>query len=143
MDPQQWLQGYKYLMVDSCRELVWMSGRIRSLTRLPAFKTSGCSAKLSIKTIQDLTLGKKILLHTYKPRLGKCLTAFYGPMIYTVPYVMLLMRANPLRGQVGGGWALDIEPCEMASSRQASAIWGPKKSIIIFARAKEKFELKI
>jgi hypothetical protein len=44
---------------------------------------------------------------------------------------------------VGGGWALEIEPCEMASSRQASAIWGPKKSIIIFARAKEKFELKI
>ncbi len=26
-------------------------------------------------------------------------------MIYTAPYVMLLMRANPLRGQVGGGWA--------------------------------------
>jgi hypothetical protein len=25
------------------------------------------------------------------------------------PYVMLLMRANPLRGQVGGGWALEIE----------------------------------
>jgi len=22
---------------------------------------------------------------------------------------MLLMRANPLRGQVGGGWALEIE----------------------------------
>jgi hypothetical protein len=29
-------------------------------------------------------------------------------MIYTAPYVMLLMRANPLRGQVGGGWALEI-----------------------------------
>jgi hypothetical protein len=29
------------------------------------------------------------------------------PMIYTFPYVMLLMRANTLRGQVGGGfWAL-------------------------------------
>jgi hypothetical protein len=30
-------------------------------------------------------------------------------MIYTAPYVMLLMRANPLRGQVGEGWALEIE----------------------------------
>jgi len=31
-------------------------------------------------------------------------------------------------GQVGGGWALEIAsffgPCEMASSRKASAIWG-------------------
>jgi hypothetical protein len=30
-------------------------------------------------------------------------------MIYTAPYVMLLMQANPLRGHVGGGWALEIE----------------------------------
>jgi hypothetical protein len=26
------------------------------------------------------------------------------------PYVMLWMRENPLRGQVGGGWALEIQP---------------------------------
>jgi hypothetical protein len=25
-------------------------------------------------------------------------------MIYTAPYVILLMRVIPLRGQVGGGW---------------------------------------
>jgi hypothetical protein len=31
--------------------------------------------------------------------------AIYGPVIY----VMLFMRANPLRGQVGGSWALEIE----------------------------------
>ncbi len=53
-------------------------------------------------------------------------------MIYTAPYLMFLMRADTLRGQVGGGWALEMEsffgPCEMASSRWASAIWGPKKS---------------
>jgi hypothetical protein len=30
-------------------------------------------------------------------------------MIYTAPYVMLLMQANPLRGHVGVGWALEIE----------------------------------
>jgi hypothetical protein len=35
--------------------------------------------------------------------------AIYGPMIYTALYIMLLMRAKPLRGQVGGGWALEIE----------------------------------
>jgi hypothetical protein len=33
--------------------------------------------------------------------------AIYGSMIYTAPYVMLLMQANPLRVQVGGGWALE------------------------------------
>ncbi len=40
------------------------------------------------------------------------------------------MQPNPLRGQVGGGWALVIKtfgPCEMASSRLGSAIWDPKK----------------
>jgi hypothetical protein len=35
--------------------------------------------------------------------------AIYGPMIYTAPYVIVLMRADTLRGQVGGGWALEIE----------------------------------
>jgi hypothetical protein len=58
--------------------------------------------------------------------------AFYGPMIYTAPYVMLLMRANPLRGQIGVGWAGGnrdfFGPSEMASSRQANGIRGPKKS---------------
>jgi hypothetical protein len=28
---------------------------------------------------------------------------------YTALYVMLLMGANPLRGQVGRGWSLEIE----------------------------------
>ncbi len=32
----------------------------------------------------------------------------YGPVIDTALYAMLLMRANPLIGQVGGGWALEI-----------------------------------
>jgi hypothetical protein len=30
-------------------------------------------------------------------------------MIDSAPYTLLLMQANPLRGQVGGGWALEIE----------------------------------
>jgi hypothetical protein len=28
----------------------------------------------------------------------------FGLMIYTEPYVIFLMQANPLRGQVEGGW---------------------------------------
>jgi hypothetical protein len=30
-------------------------------------------------------------------------------MIFTAPYVMVLMQADPLQGQVGEGWALEIE----------------------------------
>jgi hypothetical protein len=47
--------------------------------------------------------------------------ANYGPMIYTAPYVMLLIRADPLREQVGGGWALEIE------------LFGPWKSRLFWA----------
>jgi hypothetical protein len=35
--------------------------------------------------------------------------SIYGPMIYTAPFVMVVMRADPLRGQVGEAWALEIE----------------------------------
>jgi hypothetical protein len=30
-------------------------------------------------------------------------------MIYTAPSIMFLMRSDPVLGQVGGGWALEIE----------------------------------
>jgi hypothetical protein len=33
----------------------------------------------------------------------------YAPMIYTAPCIMFWMRAYPLRGEVGGGWALEFE----------------------------------
>jgi hypothetical protein len=42
--------------------------------------------------------------------------------------IMFLMRADPLRGQVGGGWALETETFlgpEMATG-EASAIWAQK-----------------
>jgi hypothetical protein len=45
---------------------------------------------------------------------------YYAPMIYTGPCVKFLMRADTLRGQVGGSWALEMEffgSFEMASSR--------------------------
>jgi hypothetical protein len=46
-----------------------------------------------------------------------------------VSFVMVLMRADPLRGQVGGGWALEIEiflDHEMATSEASAIIWAPK-----------------
>jgi hypothetical protein len=39
----------------------------------------------------------------YKRCAPKRLLTIYGPMIYTASNVMVLMRADPLRGQVGGG----------------------------------------
>ncbi len=33
----------------------------------------------------------------------------YGPLIDTALYVMLLMQANPLLGQVEGGWVLEMD----------------------------------
>jgi hypothetical protein len=38
-----------------------------------------------------------------------CIITIYAPMIYTAPRVMFLMQADTLRGQVGGGWALEME----------------------------------
>ncbi len=45
-------------------------------------------------------------------------------MIDMALYLILLMRENPLRGQVGGGWALEIE----TFLDKATAILGPKTS---------------
>ncbi len=39
----------------------------------------------------------------------KDIIAIYAPMIYTALCIMFWMRAYPVRGQVGGGWALNIE----------------------------------
>jgi hypothetical protein len=43
------------------------------------------------------------LFQSFLPHLQACLgiLAIYEPMIYTAPYVMVLMRADPVRGQVG------------------------------------------
>jgi hypothetical protein len=57
--------------------------------------------------------------------------AIYATLIYTAPYVMFLICADQLRGQVGGGWALEIETLlgpEMATS-ETSAIWAQKSRL--------------
>jgi hypothetical protein len=40
---------------------------------------------------------------------GGGILAIYAPMIYTALCIMFWVRAYPLRGQLGGGWALEIE----------------------------------
>jgi hypothetical protein len=56
-----------------------------------------------------------------------CFLAIYGPMIYTAPYVMLLMRADTLRGR-----SMDLEIKTFLGPvkryRAVRHIWGPKKS---------------
>ena len=40
---------------------------------------------------------------------GEAVLTIYAPMIYTAPCIMFCMRAYPLRGHVGGSWALEFE----------------------------------
>jgi hypothetical protein len=51
---------------------------------------------------------------TTKPYAFRALIAIYGPIIYTAP---LMMRANPLRGQVGGPCQWSIGSFMYMSSR--------------------------
>jgi hypothetical protein len=61
----------------------------------------------------------------------KKMLAIYVPMIYTAPYVILLMRADTLRGQVGGGWALEIKTfgplgkCHIFGTQKGRDLQGP------------------
>ncbi len=56
----------------------------------------------------------------------------YAPMIYTAPCIMFWMRAYPLLGYVGGGWALEFEsflgPVKWHRADRRVRIWGPKNS---------------
>ncbi len=59
----------------------------------------------SLQKVYKLT---ELLWMSLPPWIIRPVLAIYGPMVSTAPYV-LLMRANTLRGQVRGGWALEIE----------------------------------
>jgi hypothetical protein len=52
---------------------------------------------------------KIIILERKKKEVWSGKNSLYAPMIYTAPFIMFWMRAYPLRGQVGGGWAREIE----------------------------------
>jgi hypothetical protein len=58
----------------------------------------------------DLYILNKYLLI---PLLVLCISILLGPalqcMIYTAPCIMFWIRPYPLRGEVGGGWALEFE----------------------------------
>jgi hypothetical protein len=68
--------------------------------------------KLKIKA-RAIWYGKKVVygrsLFFMQVAHGSAGVAIYAPMLYTAPCVMFLMRADPLRRQVGGSWALEIE----------------------------------
>ncbi len=49
---------------------------------------------------------KNNILHFQNQR---CFNSYYAPMIYTAPFVMLLMRAASITWASGRGWALEIE----------------------------------
>jgi len=51
-------------------------------------------------------------------------------MVYTAPCIMFLMQADTLCGQMGGGWALEIEsfldPVKWHQGDRRVSFWGPK-----------------
>jgi hypothetical protein len=49
--------------------------------------------------------------------------ALNGPVIYTALYVMFLVRA--IRGQVGGGWALEIKTFLGPVKWHQAVLWVP------------------
>jgi hypothetical protein len=68
---------------------------------------------------------------------GGGIIAIDAPMIYTAPCVMFLMRADTLRGQVGGGWALEIEtflgPVNRADRRVPFGTQKTRESVVYTA----------
>jgi hypothetical protein len=62
-------------------------------------------------------------------------------MIYTartICTVMFLIRVDPLRGQAGGGWALEIEPFSGPLKwHRAVRPFGPKKKVTKLIRNQE------
>ncbi len=47
-------------------------------------------------------------IYSLFPSPTRFIITIYAPMIYTAPCIMFWMRAYPLQGKVGGGWALEF-----------------------------------
>jgi hypothetical protein len=71
------------------------------------------------RTVWALKLPSRALVHK----------TTYAPMIYTALCIMFWMRAYPLLGQVGGGWALEILSFFGPQSARCH-FTGPKKQSI-------------
>jgi hypothetical protein len=58
-------------------------------------------------------------------------------MIYTAPCIMFWMRAYPLLGQVGGGWALEFEsflvPVKWHRAYRRVPFGAPKTPLLLFS----------
>ena len=56
----------------------------------------------------------------------------YAPLIYTSPCIMFWMRAYPLHGEVGGGWALEfpifLGPVKWERAQKTREFQGPTPS---------------
>ena len=50
-----------------------------------------------------------VFLANFQINFGDDTDKIYASMIYTAPCIMFWIRAYPLRGEVGGGWALEFE----------------------------------
>jgi hypothetical protein len=73
--------------------------RIQVLIFIPSGCGSGCGSRLPKWCRSGSTTLPYFLC-------SKSILTIYAPMIYTAPCLML--RAYPLRGEVGGGWALEF-----------------------------------
>jgi hypothetical protein len=75
--------------------MVVTSNEIATMTRLDLDGHGGCH-----------TLGGPL---SWRSSVLIYILAIYAPMSYKAPCIMFWIRAYPLRGQVGWGWALEME----------------------------------
>jgi hypothetical protein len=85
----------------------------------------------SLEHMQGIFNFLRVLVHS-----GSCIITIYAPMIYIYSPVHNVLDAciSSTRASGRGLGPRILEffgPCEMASSRKASAIWGPKNSLAL------------
>ncbi len=92
----------------TCDETTYISGECLSMRTV-----SADSSKTSIESINLAYFSnfcfKKISILLSFPAYHVMVIAIYAPMIYTAPCIVSWMCVYLIRGQVGGGWAMDIE----------------------------------
>jgi hypothetical protein len=66
---------------------------------------SGCSYILAQNNIHTVIVSIRC---EYETALVCLLITIYAPVIYTRPCIMFWRRGYTLRGEVGGGWALEF-----------------------------------
>jgi hypothetical protein len=64
---------------------------------------------MNCKTKHKQTLHSAGLKKLLKFSVVMHILTIYAPMIYTASCIIFWMRAYPLQGEVGGGWALEFK----------------------------------